>query len=331
MTDISLPLSDRVDALTAAGRVAEAYALLTGPTAATDPDVLLCLAKWRLAGRFVRRDLAVARNLFGHAARLGSMEGLAIYTAFAGAGIGGAADWPTACSLLRAQAEVDPDACEELDLVEAMKLTSEGAPAHLPDEEVLSETPRISCMRSFFSAGECRFLAGRALPVFGPSMIVHPGTGRQLPDPIRTSDAMAFPFVDESPAIHALNRRIAAATDTATAQGEPLHVLRYRPGQEYKPHIDALPNERNQRIVTMLIYLNEGYEGGETCFDRTGLTFRGAQGDALIFRNVDAAGRPDDLTRHAGLPVTAGEKLLATRWIRSRPFMLPAPRPVLDI
>jgi prolyl 4-hydroxylase len=330
MPDATPSLFDRVDALTAAGRIADAFALLTGPGAATDADALLCLADWRLSGRFIHRNLATARNLFGHAARLGSTDGLAAYIAFTAGGIGGPADWQLARTLLGSQAEVDPDAVEELALLEAMELTPDGAPARPPEEEILSESPRISCVRRLFSAEECRFLIARALPRLGPSTIVHPATGRQVPDPIRTSDAMAFPFVEESPAIHALNRRIAAATDTAVAQGEPLHVLRYRPGQEYKPHLDALPNERNQRIVTMLVYLNDDYEGGETRFDRTGLTFRGARGDALIFRNIDAAGRPDGLTRHAGLPVTAGEKLLATRWIRSQPFMLPPPRPVLN-
>jgi prolyl 4-hydroxylase len=324
-------LFDRVDALTAAGRVADAYALLAGPEAATDADRLLCLANWRLGGRFIHRNLETARNLFGHAARLGNGEGFAAYTAFVAGGVGGPADWALACSLLGAQAGFDPAAAEELALVETMELTPDGAPVRLPDEEILSEAPRISCRRGLFSEEECRFLIARALPRLGPSTIVHPGTGRQVPDPIRTSEAMAFPFIDESPAIHALNRRIAAATGTAAAQGEPLHVLRYRPGQEYKSHIDALGGVANQRILTVLVYLNDDYEGGETRFDRADLDFRGAPGDALIFRNVDAAGGADLLTRHSGLPVETGEKLIASRWIRARPFMLPPPRPVLNV
>lgn len=330
MSDEAHSLFECVDALTAAGRIGEAYALLVGPETATDPDRLLCLANWRLGGRFIHRNLETARNLFGHAARLGSGEGLAAYIAFVAGGVGGPADWPLACSLLASQAEVDADAAEELALVNGMELTSDGAPTRLPEEEILSEAPRVSALRDLFSAEECRFLIARARPRLGPSMIVHPQTGQQVPDPIRTSAAMAFPFVDESPAVRALNRRIAAATGTEPAQGEPLHVLRYCPGQEYKSHVDALAGVANQRIVTVLIYLNDDYEGGETRFDRTGLTFRGAQGDALIFHNVDAAGRADLLTQHSGLPVNAGEKLIASRWIRARPFLLPAPRPLLD-
>jgi prolyl 4-hydroxylase len=118
--------------------------------------------------------------------------------------------------------------------------------------------------------------------------------------------------------IHALNQRIAAATATAAAQGEPLQVLRYDVGQEFRPHSDALSHDPNQRVLTTLVYLNQGYEGGETAFVQTGLAFRGAPGEALIFRNVDARGRPDPRATHAGLPVRRGVKFLASRWIRAR-------------
>jgi prolyl 4-hydroxylase len=162
-------------------------------------------------------------------------------------------------------------------------------------------------------------------------VVIDPQTGRHLRNPIRTSDGMAFPFVDENPAVHALNRRIAAVTGTEAAQGEPLQILRYRPGQEYKPHFDAVAGDPNQRILTVLVYLNDDYEGGETLFLKTGLRFRGRRGDALMFRNASADGRADELAQHAGRPVIAGEKLICSRWIRQRPFLLPPPRPLLDI
>ena len=110
-------------------------------------------------------------------------------------------------------------------------------------------------------------------------------------------------------------------------QAEPLQVLRYRSGGEYKPHMDAIRAEPNQRILTVLVYLSDDYEGGETQFPRTGLSFRGRTGDALLFRNADSDGRPDPLTLHAGLPVTRGTKYLASRWIRAEKFTYPPPQP----
>ena len=76
--------------------------------------------------------------------------------------------------------------------------------------------------------------------------------------------------------------------------------------------------ERGQRIVTFLIYLNEGFVGGETDFPRLGLRHKGAKGDALYFGNLDPAGAPDPRTLHAGLPPTRGEKWLFSQWVRNR-------------
>lgn len=141
-----------------------------------------------------------------------------------------------------------------------------------------------------------------------------------MADPIRTSDAAAFPLVAERPFIHALNQRIAAATATDYVQGEPLQVLRYAPGQQYKRHYDALPPGQDQRIITFLIYLNEGYDGGETIFPDAGFRFKGSTGDALMFRNILPSGEPDLRTAHIGGAVLNGTKYLASKWIRANPL-----------
>jgi len=156
-------------------------------------------------------------------------------------------------------------------------------------------------------------------------VVIDPRSGRFVRDPVRTSAAAAFPFVLESPVLHAIGRRIARISGTRPEQGEPPQILRYGPGEEYRPHVDALPGGDNQRIVTVLIYLNDGYEGGGTHFPAANLTINGRQGDAIVFRNVTAAGAVDGTTRHAGLPVTRGEKFLLSRWIRARPLDLRGP------
>ena len=328
-TTPSLP--DRIDMLVAAGRIDAAWRLLTSPAAAVDPEALVRLASWRLSGQYIRRDLAASRDAFGKAARLGHDGAATVHAAFLASGTGGTPDWGGALALLRDLATRGSAFRDELALIGDMALTPDGAPLGTPRIEGLSAEPRAACLRALFSPAECEFLIARARPSLMPSVVIDPQTGRQFQNPIRTSDGMAFPYVEESPAIHALNRRIAAATRTDVGQGEPLQVLRYRPGQEYKPHSDAVAGDANQRILTLLIYLNGGYSGGETRFVRTGLSFRGEPGDALAFWNVDAQGRPDPLAQHAGLPVTAGEKLIATRWIRAQPFALAPPRPLLDI
>jgi prolyl 4-hydroxylase len=137
-------------------------------------------------------------------------------------------------------------------------------------------------------------------------------------DTIRTSDGAAFHWLIEDPVVHAINRRVAAASGTTYEQGEPLQVLRYEPGQEYRPHFDYVKGAENRRLWTALIYLNEDYEGGSTAFVRTGIEVRGRTGDVLLFRNALPDDSQDLLAEHAGMPVTAGKKYLATRWIRER-------------
>lgn len=321
----------RANASAAAGRFDEAYRLLSGPAGQDDPEALFVLATWRLSGQIVRRDLAASRDLFGRAARAGHLDAARIHTAFLANGTGGPANWGAAMAVLRDRAKIDPGARAQLRLIEAMPLSPAGDPQSLPDAERLSDRPDVLSYRAFLTPAECDFLIAESDPWLAPSLVIDPATGRQFQNPIRTSDGMSFPFVDENPAVHALNRRIAAVTGTAPAQGEPLQILRYRNGQEYKPHVDALPDGDNQRILTAIVYLTDGYRGGETLFLRTGLQFRGRRGDLLVFRNTLPDGRADPDTQHAGLPVTAGEKRIASRWIRARPFLMPPPVPVLNI
>jgi prolyl 4-hydroxylase len=321
--------ASQADALLAAGRPQEAYRLLTSAPAANDPEALFALANWRLSGQIIRRDLAAARDLFRRSAEAGHQEGGRIYTAFVGGGIGGPADWQSALQLLRQYPT--PAAVAQLALIERMSLTPSGDPLELPAENRLSDRPCVGAFPALFSPAECAFLIAEAQPLLQPSFVIDPQTGRHLRNPLRTSDGMSFGYVQEEPAVHVLNRRIAAAAGTDVKQGESLQVLRYRPGQEYKPHFDALAGEPNQRILTMLVYLNDDYEGGETVFLRTGLRFKGKKGDALLFRNAMPDGRADEMAQHAGLPVTAGEKIIASRWIRARPFVFPPPQPLLDV
>jgi hypothetical protein len=82
----------------------------------------------------------------------------------------------------------------------------------------------------------------------------------------------------------------------------------------------AVIAERGQRVASFLIYLNDGFDGGETEFPRLGLRFKGRKGDALLFWNTDASGQPDRMTLHAGLAPTRGCKWLLSQFLRDRPW-----------
>jgi prolyl 4-hydroxylase len=253
-----------------------------------------------------------ARALFGHAGEAGRHDAAVIrcnLTASSG-------DWAEGVRLLAELARDDLRCRRQFELIRAMDLSA------TLRGEVVSVAPHLTLFKGLFTGEECRYLIEAGAPMLEPSVVADPKTGAQRPDPVRVCDSAGFTLPMENPAVHALNQRVAAASGTAWDQGEPLQVLRYRPGGEYKPHFDALPGLANQRILTMIVWLNEDYEGGETWFAKTGAKLKGRTGDALLFRNALADGSRDPDAGHAGLPVTSGEKRIASRWIRARPFEL---------
>jgi prolyl 4-hydroxylase len=109
---------------------------------------------------------------------------------------------------------------------------------------------------------------------------------------------------------------------------ESLQVVRYRKnGEEYQPHHDFVypsVNHRYQpsRFATLLIYLNDVPEGGETRFPRSlnnynakGLEISPKAGQAVLFYNILEDGNVDDLSQHGSNPTDGHEKWLANMWI----------------
>jgi prolyl 4-hydroxylase len=315
---------EQTEELLQRGDVNGAAALLKQAERAGDALAARELALWCLTGQRIRRDLSAARTLFQRAAELGDSYAAAVIRAFVAGGVGGSSDWPRAMELLRDAAPTDQEAARQLRLIEAMALNPDGDPKSQFAPQTLADSPEVRLFPGLLTPDECAYLIDAATPALRPSVVVDPYTGRQMPHPIRTSSAAAFPFVDENPAIHALNRRLAAASATDVRAGEPLQVLRYVPGEQYRQHSDALPNvaPEQQRVFTFLVYLNEDYEGGETAFPALGIQVRGRTGDGLLFRNAAPDGALDPMAVHAGLPVTRGAKLIASRWIRAAPLVL---------
>lgn len=129
-------------------------------------------------------------------------------------------------------------------------------------------------------------------------------------------------------------------------QFEQIQVVRYKPTQEYKEHFDIChpqqaPEDQlktcqeefkkfnSVRYATIIFYLNDGFNGGETYFPNINKKIIPKKGKALIFFNctynkdTSKTGLCDiiDNSKHAGLPVVEGktdEKWIANIWIRTK-------------
>jgi prolyl 4-hydroxylase len=309
------PQIRRAVALSSSGQNAEAVRLVREVADMGDAEGLAMLAEMTWRGGLVDQDPSAARALYEQAAARGHGGASIFVTNLLASGVAGRRDWVESIGRLRAEAMASPVRREVMSLIEAMLADGRGDPLTVPEGEMLSEDPHVVLFPALFTPAECRHLAQAGGNRFEPSMVYDAGR-RLVRDPIRTSDGSTIHWLTEDPAIVALNRRIAAISGSPYENGEVLTLLRYSPGQEYRPHFDFVRGAENRRVATALAYLSEDYEGGETAFVRTDLRVKGRAGDVLLFGNAGADGGPNPMSEHAGLPVTRGTKLLATRWIR---------------
>jgi prolyl 4-hydroxylase len=183
--------------------------------------------------------------------------------------------------------------------------------------------PRIVVFANLLSDAECDELIEASRPKLARSETVNRASGGTELNEARTSEGTYF-FHDASPLLEKINRRIAQVTRWPLAHGEPLQILHYGVGAEYQPHYDYFSPEDagtptlllhgGQRVATLITYLNTVDAGGATVFPDIGLEVAAIRGHAVFF----AYDRPQPVSRtlHGGTPVTAGEKWIATRWMR---------------
>jgi prolyl 4-hydroxylase len=141
----------------------------------------------------------------------------------------------------------------------------------------------------------CDHFINMAAPRLMPSSVVDPKTGGTLQSELRTSHSMHFVPSMYDAVVAQLVKRIAAIAGLPPAHAEPLGVLRYGPGQEYRPHYDYYTDDRHQaqRVATVFVYLNHVEEGGGTDFPRLGVKVDPARGKAVKFLNCDAEAKPN--------------------------------------
>ncbi|KAJ9673456.1 hypothetical protein PVL29_023177 [Vitis rotundifolia] len=178
--------------------------------------------------------------------------------------------------------------------------------------EIVSWEPRAFIYHNFLSKEECEYMISLAKPYMKKSTVVDSETGRSKDSRVRTSSGM-FLRRGRDKIIRDIEKRIADFSFIPVEHGEGLQVLHYEVGQKYDAHYDYFLDEFNtknggQRIATLLMYLSDVEEGGETVFPaakanfssvpwwnelsecgQKGLSVKPKMGDALLFWSM----RPD--------------------------------------
>lgn len=187
--------------------------------------------------------------------------------------------------------------------------------------------PRVVVFGDLLSHEECEQLIELAKPRLARSLTVATKTGGEEVNADRTSNGMFFQR-GENDLVRRIEQRIARLVNWPEENGEGLQILQYGPGAEYKPHYDYFdPNEPGtptilkrggQRVGTIVMYLGEPEKGGGTVFPDVNLEVSPKRGNAVFFSYERA--HPTTRTLHGGAPVLAGEKWIATKWLRERRF-----------
>ena len=190
--------------------------------------------------------------------------------------------------------------------------------------------PNVAVIDGLLSEAECDKLVQLTNGRMKSSEVVDRKSGGSYQSNVRKSEGCHFNR-GENAIVQRVEQRIAALTGVAVDCGEPLQMLHYGVGGEYLAHQDffdpgdpgsqVLTRVGGQRIATLVIYLNNVPEGGDTTFPELELAVKPKKGSAVYFEYLNAAGQLDIRCLHAGTPVARGDKWIATKWLRQRPYV----------
>jgi prolyl 4-hydroxylase len=181
---------------------------------------------------------------------------------------------------------------------------------------------KLKKIEGFLSHHDCDAIIALAkMKGMGPSQVDGGSLrGERIDREIRNSE-QCWLHNGESPIVRTISFKANRYVDVPTVQ-EALQVLCYQEGGQYEPHYDeqfALFTKPYNRYATLLIYLNDDMEGGETVFPRLDMEVRPKKGDAIYFTNINISNRKRLFySLHGGKKVTKGEKWVANKWIRLR-------------
>lgn len=214
--------------------------------------------------------------------------------------------------------------------------------------EILSEEPRVVRLHEIITPKEAEHLRRAALPLLERST-VNSGAGLKTSD-FRIAKTAWLPSASDE-LVARLEQRLGSILQVNMEGAEHLQVVNYGLGGFYGPHLDSArsfleqhagapqtnegarqapvagPDEseapvatlrHNDRLATVLIYLNQVAAGGATVFPKLNLTVEPVERSAVVWFNIHPRGHSDERTLHTGCPVLLGSKWIATKWPRER-------------
>ena len=180
---------------------------------------------------------------------------------------------------------------------------------------LLPTYPKPVVIENFINERECAYIIKQAKKELQASTV---DKDRRVDEQIRKSETAWLST--EDPIIRSVVERCVSRTDRPIENCEQLQVLRYKEGGHYNPHQDVFYQDKNKRLYTFIIALNDEYEGGETAFPYLDEKYKLNAGDALFFHTLDNYGLDTSDALHGGQPVKSGEKWVCNLWVHKYPY-----------
>lgn len=158
---------------------------------------------------------------------------------------------------------------------------------------------------------------------FASAVVVDPKTGQTYINPVRNTDTISITTnANRDEHFNKLNDRckdlIKTVVDSykntfniseSIIDEEKYSLLRYEPGQYYHEHYDG--GTESARVISVLIYLNSDYTGGEIEFINFKEKIKPKAGTVILFPSGYAY-------RHIAHPVISGTKYVIVTWLHDR-------------
>lgn len=187
------------------------------------------------------------------------------------------------------------------------------------NEKIINRDPIIKIIDPIFSNDFCSEVINAANNHFQISNV----DDGKLPG-IRKSSSFDITSNIKNKTINLFNKNYLNAF-ASNFEHDDIQITRYEEGEYYLPHFDAynfflnkkIKEKKYQRIKTIILYLNDDYDGGQIYFSNLNLKIKPSRGNFLVFENCIGESHyihPNAL--HESKIVTRGVKYIATLWLK---------------
>lgn len=199
--------------------------------------------------------------------------------------------------------------------------------------KILNSIPLIKSFDNFLSENDCHEIISAAKTKLVPGQVIDKQGQSLIDQTYRNADTSYFDKIASAELTNLVYDKVSKLINIDKSRFEDLTITHYSTGQHFKLHQDyfveiddpdhiATTAKRcsngGNRVSTVIIYLNDVVQGGETYFPWVDCIVNPEQGKLVQFDyNYDDEGFMSNIkSQHVAMPVIIGDKWIITIWIR---------------